>query len=337
MGYGRHLRQRGGAAHFRRVVPKDLFERFGRREIVRSIGALPAFERHSQSRRFSVACDEAFAMVRSEPTLTREDIDRLVDVYLGDLANRDREYASWQPRRPIDQAGFRRRTQIGVYSDLARSVADPRRTNARLIDDDVLREVATKAGLSLDPDSLDPILVEDALGEALARFYAQRADELRNEARVGESAPLRRWLRGVLGIAVPQPPTAAHSPSRLLPPSRPGRRDGLGRRRTTVSNTRPLRKRARSLSRRRLTIWEPTSVCRTEPPATSTKSKTWPNNRQKIETRTPSGHSGPVSFTPRCRCAVNGSPRENPSFWGRAAYGYGSSVTFQSADIRRIT
>jgi hypothetical protein len=104
MGYGRHLRRRGGAGHFRRIAPKDLAVRFGRREIVRSIGVLPAFERHSASRRFCLACDEVFRMVRSEPTLTREEIDRLIAVYLDDLAKRDQEYASWLPRRPLDEA-----------------------------------------------------------------------------------------------------------------------------------------------------------------------------------------------------------------------------------------
>ena len=50
MGYGRHLRRRCGASHFRRAIPKDIAARFGRHEIVRSVGALPAFERHSLCR-----------------------------------------------------------------------------------------------------------------------------------------------------------------------------------------------------------------------------------------------------------------------------------------------
>jgi hypothetical protein len=65
MGCGRLLRQRGGAAHFRRVVPDDLMARIGRRELVRSLGALPLFERNSLSRRFGLACDEVFCIVRS--------------------------------------------------------------------------------------------------------------------------------------------------------------------------------------------------------------------------------------------------------------------------------
>jgi hypothetical protein len=41
--------------------------------------------------------------VRSQPTLTRGEIDRLVAVYLDDLAKRDQEYPSWLPRGPLTQ------------------------------------------------------------------------------------------------------------------------------------------------------------------------------------------------------------------------------------------
>jgi hypothetical protein len=108
MGYGRHARQRGAAIHFRRVVPKDIAARWGRREIVRSIGALPAFERQSLCRRFCLACDEVFRIVRSQANLSRAEIDRLVTAYIDDVARRDREFESWRPRRPLDEGDFRR-------------------------------------------------------------------------------------------------------------------------------------------------------------------------------------------------------------------------------------
>ncbi len=47
-----------------------------------------------------------FGMVCSEPALTREEIDRLVAVYLDDLAKRDQEFACQGPRRGV---GLRRR------------------------------------------------------------------------------------------------------------------------------------------------------------------------------------------------------------------------------------
>jgi hypothetical protein len=171
--------------------------RFGRREIVRSIGVLPTFERHSASRRFGLLCDEVFRMVRSQPTLTREKIDRLVAVYLDDLAKRDQEYASRLPRRPLDDAEFHRRTRITTYSDLARSVSDARRTKARVIDEDILATVASKAGINFDFEGLDAFLVEDALTEALARFCAQRADGAEKRSTRASSLcfirPRRRW------------------------------------------------------------------------------------------------------------------------------------------------
>ena len=203
MGYRGYLRQRGGVHHFRRVVPKDLVVRFGRREILRSIGVLQAFERQSASRRFCLACDEIFRMVRSEPTLTREEIDRLVAVYLDDLAKRDQEYASWLPRRPLDEAEFHRRAQITTYSDLARSVADARRTKTRVINEDMLATVARNARIDFDFEGPDGFRVEDALTEALARFYDQRADALRSERRIGQSGRLGGFIRDLLGIAVP--------------------------------------------------------------------------------------------------------------------------------------
>jgi hypothetical protein len=203
MGYGRHLRQRVGAAHFRRVVPDDLKARIGRREIVRSVGALPLFERNSLSRRFGLACDEVFRIVRSQPSLTREDIGRLVVVYLDDLASRDQEFSSRLPRRQPDEAEFRRGAQIAVYSDLARSVADARRTKARVISEDALAEVANTAGVSFDFEGLDASRVEDALTEALARFYDQRADELRSEGRIGRSGGVSQFIRDLLGLPVP--------------------------------------------------------------------------------------------------------------------------------------
>jgi integrase len=203
MGYGRHLRQRGGAAHFRRVVPGDLKARFGRREIVRSVGALPLFERNSQCRRFGLACDEVFRIVRSQPSLTREDIGRLVAVYLDDLAKRDLEFSSRLPRRPPGEAEFRRGAQISIYSDLARAVADARRTKTQVISEEALAEVAKTAGVRFDVEGLDAFRVEDALADALARFYDQRADELRSEGRIGRSGGVSQFIRDLLGLPGP--------------------------------------------------------------------------------------------------------------------------------------
>ena len=198
MGYGRHLRQRGGAIHFRRAIPKDIAARIGRREIVRSVGALPTFERHSLCRRFGLACDEVFRIVRAETTLSRADIDRLVTTYVDDVARRDRECESWQPRRPPDEADFRRQSQIEVYDGLARSVMAGRRTRAGIITPEVLAATAKEAGVDIGGD-LDAYLAEDALTEALARHYELRAEDLRREGEVGASNGVIRFLRSLFG------------------------------------------------------------------------------------------------------------------------------------------
>ena len=211
MGYRGYLRQRGGVCHFRRVIPKDLVVRFGRREILRSIGVLPASERQSAVRRFCLACDELFRMVRLEPMLTREEIDRLVAVYLDELATRDEEYASWLPRRPLADADFHRRAQITAYSDLARSAADARRTRTRVIDEDMLEIVARNAGMTFDFDGPDALRVEDALTEALAHFYDQRAEALRCEGRIGKSSALGQFIRDLLEVAVSRAPVHEHA------------------------------------------------------------------------------------------------------------------------------
>ncbi len=209
MGYRSYLRQRGGVHHFRRVVPKDLVVRFGRHEILRSIGVVQASERQYLSRRFCLACDEIFRMVRSQPTLTLEEIDRLVAVYLDHLARRDQEYASWLPRRPLDEAGFHRHAQVTTYSDLARSVADALQTRTRVVNEEMLATVARKAGIEFDLEGPDAFRVESALTEALARFYDQRADALRSEGRIGKSGGLGQFIRNLVGGAVSQAP--AHS------------------------------------------------------------------------------------------------------------------------------
>ena len=228
MGYGRHLRQRGGASHFRRAIPKDIATRFGRREIVRSVGALPAFERHSLCRRFGLACDEVFRIVRSQTTLSRAEIDRLVTVYIDGVARRDREYESWNPRRPADEGEFRRQSQIEIYAGLARSVMDGRRTRAGVVTAEVLAATAQEAGIDIESD-LDAHLAEDALTEALARYYEQRVEDLRREGEVGASNGFDRFLKRLLGDWAPQERHAPeHGPGgHVLRPSYPDAHEGV--------------------------------------------------------------------------------------------------------------
>ena len=131
MGYGRRLRQRGGSDPFRRVDPEG--HRCAPR-VSRDCTVSWRFAGFSSDSRragdFHLACDKVFRIVRSEAALSRADIDRLVGVCIDDIAWRDREYESWNPRRPAHEGEFRRQSEIEIYAGLAGSVMDGRRTRA---------------------------------------------------------------------------------------------------------------------------------------------------------------------------------------------------------------
>jgi len=98
---------------------------------------------------FGLACDEVFRIVRSETTLSRADIDRIVTTYIDDVARREREFESWRARGPPNEADFRRQSQIEVYDGLARSVMAGRRTSAGIISPEVLAATAKGAGVDI--------------------------------------------------------------------------------------------------------------------------------------------------------------------------------------------
>lgn len=75
----RFLRVRAGRYDFRRRVPDELVSRLGKREIVRSLGALPHAEAVKKARRLTVACDRLFRMIAKKPELTRDQIAELAD------------------------------------------------------------------------------------------------------------------------------------------------------------------------------------------------------------------------------------------------------------------
>jgi len=99
-------------------------------------------------------------------------------------------------------------------------VADARRTKTRVINEDTLATVARNAGINFDFEGPDAFRVEDALTEALARFYDQRADALRSERRIGRSGGLGQFFRDVLGVAVSQAP-AQSAPTHASAHARP--------------------------------------------------------------------------------------------------------------------
>ena len=80
-----HVRTRGLVAYFRRRIPDDLKSRFGRSEIVRSLGSGSAFEAEASSRIHWMATQACFQLARMDKKLTRDELNRLIDHYVDDV------------------------------------------------------------------------------------------------------------------------------------------------------------------------------------------------------------------------------------------------------------
>lgn len=70
--------RRGAIFHFRRVVPKDLRDRIGRTELVRSLETSDIQDAKQSSRRLYLLSEGLFETVRGEPMLTSDQIEVLV-------------------------------------------------------------------------------------------------------------------------------------------------------------------------------------------------------------------------------------------------------------------
>lgn len=91
------LRCVGGRWNWRRRVPDQLVSRFGRRELIRSLGSLPHALAKERARQLTVASDRLFSMVRNRPELTNEHIAELVeDWFTRRLEAKD----EWRERHP---------------------------------------------------------------------------------------------------------------------------------------------------------------------------------------------------------------------------------------------
>lgn len=92
-----YLRCVGGRWNWRRRVPDQLVSRFGRRELIRSLGSLPHALAKERARQFTVASDRLFRMVKNSPELTNEHIAELVeDWFRRRLDAKD----DWRERHP---------------------------------------------------------------------------------------------------------------------------------------------------------------------------------------------------------------------------------------------
>ncbi|TXN75942.1 DUF6538 domain-containing protein [Methylobacterium sp. WL8] len=77
-----HLRRRRQTVFFRRIIPDDLRQRFGQREILRSLGHATPGEARRMAQRLWDGTETLFTLVRFNRSLTRTDIARLAEQYL---------------------------------------------------------------------------------------------------------------------------------------------------------------------------------------------------------------------------------------------------------------
>lgn len=137
-----HMRRRGATVLFRRKIPKDLRDRFGSHEIVRSIGRAPPGEARRIVNRLWCQTELVFMQVRRERALTRAEIGKVVAAAV-DRFRDDAELAVADirpnvplafPCEPIDAAARMRglaallgtvleRNDVGAISDLTRTCA----------------------------------------------------------------------------------------------------------------------------------------------------------------------------------------------------------------------
>ncbi|MFC5562888.1 DUF6538 domain-containing protein [Methylobacterium aerolatum] len=77
-----HLRRRRQTVFFRRIIPHDLRQRFGQREILRSLGQATPGEARRMAQQLWDETEKIFTIVRFDRSLTRADIARLAEQYL---------------------------------------------------------------------------------------------------------------------------------------------------------------------------------------------------------------------------------------------------------------
>jgi hypothetical protein len=93
-----HLRKREGAYHWRRKVPLTLAQRWGRRELVKSLRTADRGKANRCARSLSVIADRLFAHAMSNPSLSPEQIDALARDWFATALEADEEARCQAPQ-----------------------------------------------------------------------------------------------------------------------------------------------------------------------------------------------------------------------------------------------
>jgi integrase len=97
-----HMQRRGAVYSWRRRVPLTLAEKWGKREIVRSLHTTNRREASRLARALSMSADQLFDHAMSHPDLTPDQIDTLARQWLANALEADEEHRiNTRPGRPV--------------------------------------------------------------------------------------------------------------------------------------------------------------------------------------------------------------------------------------------
>jgi integrase len=220
-----HIRQRGQTALFRRIIPHDLRARFGRREIIRSLGHASAGEARRLSQRYWDATETLFMLVRFDRKLSQADVARLAEQHLEGVSYRhDRALAS-----------------VGHYPDLdAFREEPPEDAGPGLTRGQLVCETTAPEGPNPQPSLNDPAtwatLYAD-MGQVLRRARAQNdftlvrgaAQELalKNEIDLDSASEERLLCRALLDAELKIAEEKLAYLNEIILPHHPGHRQAI--------------------------------------------------------------------------------------------------------------
>jgi integrase len=147
-----------------------------------------------------IRCEEVFAAVRQDQTLTPAQIDQMIGLYLADCRNGiEADKASLSPN--VGDASRRRLIDIHGFAGLGAEIRRRAENNDIAINTEAVADLATRVGATIPPGSLDERLATRALGRALGDEYLRVAHSHANEL----TGPLGFLMRSKLRIFNPAP------------------------------------------------------------------------------------------------------------------------------------
>jgi hypothetical protein len=195
---------------FRRAVPQDLQKRFGKKEIVKGLGAKTACAAQYLAHAMWSVCEEVFRAVRQDPTLTPTAINEMVALYLAECRqaiDADRALLAPAPGNANSQRLSDIRDFTGLGDEIRRRAEDDDFDIAH----ETVADLASKVGATIAPDTIDEQLAKQALGLALGNEYIRFAHGRANEL----TGPVGVLMRSKLRFSTHLPGSSSLKPGNM--------------------------------------------------------------------------------------------------------------------------